>query len=235
MWLLKVQSRVEDGRGCSEHKARGPVSHPRSSNPACGFPAPGFPTGFFVGSTQSLPRLASPGDRAASETFGSVWGLNRLSPMSPSAASSTARRKSGPFARPGITRRQHSYGPVRLPAPAAIPSDGVGTKLHRHWVSLSNAICLPGMPCSLPRWTEPVRVSVASRLVLPSPFPRRVGVHDFAFEACSSFTRVTACRVARPPYSGLCHEASTRPVTPSSRSFATMVTDNYMGGLSPHW
>ena len=84
--------------------------------------------------------------------------------------------------------------------------------LHRHWVSLSNAICLPGMPCSLPRWTEPVLLSVTSRLVLPSPFPRRVGVHDFAFEACSSFTRVTACRVARPPYSGLCHEASTRPV-----------------------
>ena len=85
--------------------------------------------------------------------------------------------------------------------------------LHRHWVSLSNAICLPGMPCSLPRWTEPVLLSVTSRLVLPSPFPRRVGVHDFAFEACSSFTRVTTCRVARPPYSGLCHEASTRPVT----------------------
>ena len=104
-----------------------------------------------------------------------------------------------------------SYGPVRLPVPAAIPSDGVGTMLHRHGVSLSNAICLPGMPCSLPRWTKPVRVSVASRLVLPSPFPRRVGVHDFAFEACSSFTRVTACRVARPPYSGLCHYIDRRP------------------------
>ena len=135
----------------------------------------------------------------------------------------------------GITRLQRSYGPVRLPVPAAIPSDGVGTKLHRHWVSLSNAICLPNMPCSLPRWTEPVLVSVASRLVLPSPFPRRVGVHDFAFEACSSFTRVTACRVARPPYSGLCHEASTRPVTRPGRSLATMFTDNYMGGSFPHW
>ena len=141
----------------------------------------------------------------------------------------------------GITRRQRSYGPVRLPVPAAIPSDGVGTKLHRHWVSLSNAICLPGMPCSLPRWTEPVRVSVASRLVLPSPFPRRVGVHDFAFEACSSFTRVTACRVARPPYSGLCHEASTRPVTRPGRSLATMFTkpkdrwDQFEKALNNGW
>ena len=119
--------------------------------------------------------------------------------------------------------------------PAAIPCDGVGTMLHRHGISLSNAVCLPGMPCSLPWWTEPVRVSVASRPVLPSPFPWRVGVHDFAFEACSSFTRVTACRVARPPYSGLCHEASTRPVTRPGRSLATMFTDNYMGGSSPHW
>ena len=135
----------------------------------------------------------------------------------------------------GITRLQRSYGPVRLPVPAAIPSDGVGTMLHRHWVSLSNAVCLPGMPCSLPRWTEPVLVSVSSRLVLPSPFPWRVGIHDFAFEACSSFTRVTACRVARPPYSGLCHEASTRPVTRPGRSLATMFTDNYMGGSFPHW
>ena len=133
--------------------------------------------------------------------------------MSPSAASSTAWPEVRALCSAGITRLQRSYGPVRLPVPAAIPSDGVGTKLHRHWVSLSNAICLPNMPCSLPRWTEPVLVSVASRLVLPSPFPRRVGVHDFAFEACSSFTRVTACRVARPPYSGLCHEASTRPVS----------------------
>ena len=32
----------------------------------------------------------------------------------------------------------------------------------------------------------------------PSPF-RRVGVHDFTFEACSDFTRVTARRIAQPP------------------------------------
>ena len=82
--------------------------------------------------------------------------------------------------------------------------------------------------CSRRNWDR-------GRLVLPSPFPWRVGGHNFAFEACSSFTRVTACRVARPPYSGLCHEASTRPVTQPGRSLATMFTDNYMGGSSPHW
>ena len=35
--------------------------------------------------------------------------------------------------------------------------------------------------------------------VLPSPSLGRVGVHDFAFEACSGFTRVTARRFARAP------------------------------------
>ena len=65
-----------------------------------------FPHRAFRPASSSGPRsrsaTASPGDRAASETFGSVWGLNRLSPMSPSAASSTACRKSGPFARSAL-------------------------------------------------------------------------------------------------------------------------------------
>ena len=46
-------------------------------------------------------------------------------------------------------------------------------------------------------------LSVSSRLVQPSPVNRRVGIHIFTFEACSSFTRVTACRIACPPKSGL--------------------------------
>src|SRR5205085_5208828 len=45
--------------------------------------------------------------------------------------------------------------------------------------------------------------SVSSPFVRPSPVNRRVGIHNFTFEACSSFTRVTACRIARPPKSGL--------------------------------
>jgi hypothetical protein len=46
----------------------------------------------------------------------------------------------------------------------------------------------------------PARASSLS--VLPSPLPWRVGVHITTFEACSSFTRVTACKVAHPPYVG---------------------------------
>src|SRR5437660_11523749 len=42
--------------------------------------------------------------------------------------------------------------------------------------------------------------------------------HIGPFEACSSFTRVTACQVARPPFCGLCREVPTRPVSRPNRS-----------------
>src|SRR6266702_4716146 len=42
---------VEPRMGAStDAKRRRPVSHPRSSNRTCGFPASGFPTGFTVDS-----------------------------------------------------------------------------------------------------------------------------------------------------------------------------------------
>ena len=43
---------------------------------------------------------------------------------------------------------------------------------------------------------------VSSLSMQPSQLSGRVGVHIVTFEACSSFTRVTACRVAHPPYVG---------------------------------
>src|SRR5712692_6511508 len=64
------------------------------------------------------------------------------------------------------------------------------------------------MPCSLPRWIGLVRVDWQMALSRARDFPkplwpsrneRPVGIHNFPFEACSSFTRVTACGFARPP------------------------------------
>jgi hypothetical protein len=65
-------------------------------------------------------------------------------------------------------------------------------------------------------------VSVSSLFPRPSPVNWRVGIHDFTFEACSGFTRVTACKVAARPQADSCPEASTRPVTRPDRSVATM-------------
>ena len=55
------------------------------------------------------------------------------------------------------------------------------------------------VPCPLPRRIERVRVSIASPFTRPSPFLRRVGIHNFTFEACSGFTHVTARWIAQPP------------------------------------
>src|SRR5947209_20563159 len=41
---------------------------------------------------------------------------------------------------------------------------------------------------------------VPSLSARPSPCFCRVGIHIVTFEACSSFTRVTACTIAAPPY-----------------------------------
>ena len=88
---------------------------------------------------------------------------------------------------------------------------------------------------SIPRRIEQVRVSISSLSVLPSPVNRRVGIHDFTFEAYSSFTHVAACQMACPPKADVCPEAPTQPVTQPSRSVATMLIDVYIDGFSPHW
>jgi hypothetical protein len=65
-------------------------------------------------------------------------------------------------------------------------------------------------------------LSVSSLFARPSPVYWRVGIHDFTFEACSGFTRVTACKVAARPKADFCPEASTRPVARPDRSVATV-------------
>jgi len=57
---------------------------------------------------------------------------------------------------------------------------------------------LPYMPCPVPGGSSRC-LSVSSPCARPSPNNRRVGIHNFTFEACSGFTRVTACRVATRP------------------------------------
>jgi hypothetical protein len=99
----------------------------------------------------------------------------------------------------GVTRLQRYCDPLRVPAgPPSLPRtlEFVPT---RTGVPPLAQTTFPACRAHYPGGPKPVRLSVASRPVQPSPLFRRVGVHDFTFEACSSFTRVTACRVAQPP------------------------------------
>ena len=53
------------------------------------------------------------------------------------------------------------------------------------------------MPSSLPRWTRTrALIGYFHVLLRPSLNIGRVDVHNFTFEACSRFTRVTACLCA---------------------------------------
>src|SRR5215211_3805976 len=60
-------------------------------------------------------------------------------------------------------------------------------------------ITLPTCRAPYPGGSRRVPASITSPLTWPSPFPRRVGIRIFTFEASSSFTRVTARWIAQPP------------------------------------
>jgi hypothetical protein len=133
----------------------------------------------------------------------------------------------------GVTQPQQYYDPVRRPREP--PSRRCRRRDLRPTRASPNYPAHPSnMPCPLPRWTE-TGASVGCFPVPrgPSPLLRRVGVHDFTFEACSGFTRVTACRIAQPPNGGLCHEASARPVARPNRSSATRAYRQLPGWILP--
>ena len=77
----------------------------------------------------------------------------------------------------------------------------------------------------------PARVSSLS--VQPSPLSWRVGVHITTFEACSSFTRVTACRVAHPPYVGFIARLRPGRFPGSGARKLPSSTNNLLGWVLP--
>ena len=94
---------------------------------------------------------------------------------------------------------------------AALSGDVWGRDPQPSRASLTNPDHLLCMPCSIPRWIGSGARWLAScafpRRFLPCPcsLPRYRGGSAstlLTFEACSSFTRVTACIVAHPPYVG---------------------------------
>ena len=159
----------------------------------------------------------------------------------------------------GITRPHSSYGPVRRPrGPSpkvtlrARPSSPPG--LPRLPVSLFQR-AVPTTPADQDGCT----CRLLPRPARPSPDHRRVGIRDFTFEACSGFTRITARWIAQPPKAafvtwarrpgarcaatrrldrstaqgGLCHRASSHPVTRTNRLPATRSNRQLSGWFLP--
>ena len=77
----------------------------------------------------------------------------------------------------------------------------------------------------------PARVSSLS--IQPSPISGRVGIHIVTFEACSSFTRVTACRVARLPYVSFITRPHPSRLPGSGARKLPSSTNNLLGWVLP--
>ena len=132
---------------------------------------------------------------------------HRQSPLLPSFTSTPEVRA---LSSAGITRPPRSYSPLRLPdLAAALSGDVWGRDPQPSRASLTD-LRSPSLHAVLNTPVDRIRCSLVGELrvparvsslsMQPSPFAWRVGVHIFTFEACSSFTRVTACRVAHLPY-----------------------------------
>jgi hypothetical protein len=115
-----------------------------------------------------------------------------------------------PLPSTGVTRRPRYYEPHRHPGRPGLSLTGVRlrvTRPRRSGLPVLLRFPHPGMPSSLPRWARwdgslvvrPIPASPFRQRWQPSPCQCRVGAHINRFEACSTFTRVTACLIAGPP------------------------------------
>jgi len=68
----------------------------------------------------------------------------------------------------------------------------------------------------------------------PSPNFGRVGSHVTLSEACSAFTHVPACMLAKPPKAALCTEGFGSFVTSTTAPIATGRSDQLPGGIRTH-
>src|SRR5215471_7978315 len=94
----------------------------------------------------------------------------------------------------------------------------------------------PGGPDQVRSLVDELRVParVSSLSVRPSPLSWRVGVHITTFEACSSFTRVTACKVAHLPFVGFIARLPPSRLPGSGARKLPSSTNNLLGwGLPP--
>ena len=147
-------------------------------------------------------------------------------PISLSRATSCAGLELRPLPSVGVTRPRRCCGPLRHPSRPRLALAGCGsgsTPAHR-W----------GFPCCIrsPRAHMPSPLPRRDRWVLrssrpaagPSPNLRRVGPRIARFEACSAFTRVTGCVLAKSPKATLytegfgCFVASTTAPIAAGRS-----------------
>jgi hypothetical protein len=171
------RGRVEDGRGSLGPCGQRPVSHPRSSNRTCRFPASGSPTGFTVKHTGRTGRarlllgtcLSFASRHSILRSLPSLNGVCRLIANHRDLAIFECAPEVRALSSAGATRPQWSYDPVRLP----------------QWPPPSATLRpLPSPPTGLPRLPEPP----FGRAVPTTPADQ-TGARVDCFPACAAFPR----------------------------------------------
>src|SRR5436305_10117685 len=145
--------------------------------------------------------------------------MRRLLAVSPTGAASGAsgvRLQLTPLPSPGIARLQRYYGPLRHPRAPGLSLAGVRLIIPDHALGLPvlRALSL----CACCRHYPGAAAGDTASLVSPSriSLPRkgdRVGLRIVLFEACSAFTRVTACTLVKSPFVTRCIEGFSHFVT----------------------
>jgi hypothetical protein len=194
--------------------------------PQAPFPLPAHQTGravfphpaFGQGGSHVRTRI---GRRQSAEFFALVCnavcntpaldGGMRLIANLPASVASDFDPEPRPLPSTGITRLRLYLGPLRHLKLPGLPLADVRLRVmcpRRLGLPVLFWAPNPDMPSSLPRWDRLLgslvgraipTVSLSCQQRRPSPCQCRVGSHLKLSEACSTFTRVTACLIARPP------------------------------------
>jgi len=90
------------------------------------------------------------------------------------------------------------------------------------------------MPAPLPRRDRRIGVALLIRRRRPSPLLSRVGSRVTRFEACSAFTRVPACALAKSPLVIRYIEGFNDFVTSTAAPTATSWSDQLLDGTFTH-
>src|SRR5882757_5580528 len=145
------------------------------------------------------PSLSRVTPSAVSEHFSELLGC----PISRSLTTSCVSLELRPLPSTGITRLQRYYGPLRHPTAPGLSLAGVRLIIPDHALGLPVLRALSLCTCRRHYPGAAARRIPRSSHPAVSAFPgrgRRVGLHIDLFEACSAFTRVAACTLARSPY-----------------------------------
>ena len=169
-----------------------PFPHPAHRTGQADFPHPALGQDF----TPSLSR-ATPS--AVSEHSSELIGC----PISRSLTTYCVRLELRSLPSTGVTRLQRYYEPLRHPKAPGLSLTGFRLVLADHALglpvlrTLSLCTCCRHYPGAASGRTA--SLTSPSRVSLPRK-GRRVGLRIVLFEACSAFTRVTACTLALSPY-----------------------------------